>query len=96
VDLLKKEWKARGLLKQVQLTISGCLGPCDVANVIAISNENGTRWLGQITKFEQYRDLVDWASSSKDAGKLLPLPKEFREHVFDPFRNSDSETSTSF
>jgi hypothetical protein len=28
VDWLKKEWRARGLLKRVQLTISGCLGPC--------------------------------------------------------------------
>jgi hypothetical protein len=95
IDWLKKEWKARGLLKQIQLTISGCLGPCDVPNVVAISNENGTRWLGQITKFEQYRDLVDWASSSRDAGELLPLPKEFREHIFDPFRNSESEICTS-
>jgi len=25
VDWLKKEWRARGLLKRVQLTISGCL-----------------------------------------------------------------------
>ena len=42
VDWLKKEWKARGLLKQIQLTISGCLGPCDVPNVVAISDERGT------------------------------------------------------
>jgi hypothetical protein len=41
VDWLKKEWRARGLLKRVQLTISGCLGPCDVPNVVTISDENG-------------------------------------------------------
>lgn len=86
VDWLKKEWRARGLLKRVQLTISGCLGPCDLPNVVTISNESGTQWLGEITKFDQYRALVDWAAQSRDAGELLPLPKEFRRHTLYPFR----------
>jgi hypothetical protein len=89
-EWLKTEWRARGLLKRIQLSISGCLGPCDVPNVVTISNENGTRWLGQITEFHQYRTLVEWAVSSKDAGELLPLPKEFRQHVLHPFRNSEA------
>ena len=86
MDWLKKEWRARGLLKRVQLTISGCLGPCDVPNVVTVSSESGTQWFGEITEFEQYRDLVDWASRSKEAGALLPLPKEFQRHTLDPFR----------
>lgn len=86
VDRLKKEWRTRGLLKRIQLTISGCLGPCDVPNVVTVSSESGTQWFGEITEFEQYRDLVDWASRSKDAGALLPLPKEFQQHALDPFR----------
>jgi hypothetical protein len=90
VEWLKKEWRARGLLKRIQLSISGCLGPCDVPNVVTISNENGTRWLGQITEFHQYRTLVKWAVSSRDAGELLPIPKEFRQHVLHPFRNSEA------
>jgi (2Fe-2S) ferredoxin len=90
VDWLKKEWRARGLLKRVQLTISGCLGPCDLPNVVTISNENGTQWFGEITQFEQYRDLVDWATRSRDAGELLPLPKEFQRHTLHPFRKCDS------
>jgi hypothetical protein len=86
VDWLKKEWRARGLLKRVQLTISGCLGPCDLPNAVTISNEKGTQWFGEITQFEQYRDLVDWATLSRDAGELLPLPKEFQQHTLHPFR----------
>jgi hypothetical protein len=93
VEWLKKEWKARGLLKQIQLSISGCLGPCDVPNVVTISNENGTRWLGGITEFDQYHALVDWATASRDAGQLLPLPSEFREHALHPFRDNDSSAS---
>src|SRR5450759_5278295 len=34
VEWLKNEWRARGLLKRIQLSISGCLGPCDVPNVV--------------------------------------------------------------
>jgi hypothetical protein len=80
VDWLKKEWRARGLLN------SGCLGPCDLPNVVTISNEKGTQWFEEITEFEQYRDLVDWATRSKDAGEMLPLPKEFQRDTLHPFR----------
>jgi (2Fe-2S) ferredoxin len=69
-----------------QLTISGCLGPCDLSNVVTISNENGTQWFEETTEFEQYRDLVDWAARSRDAGELLPLPREFQRHTLHPFR----------
>jgi hypothetical protein len=94
VDWLKKEWRARGLLKRVQLTISGCLGPCDLPNVVTIANESGTQCLGDITELDQYRALVDWASRSKDAGELLPLPKEFRQLVLHLYRLLDPRTGT--
>jgi hypothetical protein len=94
VDWLKKEWRARGLLKRIQLTISGCLGPCDIPNIVTISNEIGTLWLGGITEFNEYQALVDWAGRCKDAGELLPLPKEFRQHTLHPFRRrSDSRNA---
>jgi hypothetical protein len=46
VEWLKTEWRKRGLLKRVQLTISGCVGPCDVPNVVVITTSSGTEWLG--------------------------------------------------
>jgi hypothetical protein len=91
VEWLKKEWRARGLLKRIQLSISGCLGPCDVPNVITISNENGTQWLGGITEFHQYQVLLEWAIASRASEKLLPLPDQFRDHTLYPFRNSTSD-----
>ena len=30
VAWLKDEWRRRGLLKRVQLSVSGCVGPCDL------------------------------------------------------------------
>jgi cobaltochelatase CobN len=85
VEWLKEEWRRRGLLKRVQLTISGCVGPCDVPNVVVVVGSRGTEWLGNITEFAQYQALVSWATRSKEAGGLLALPSEFDGHKFDPF-----------
>jgi hypothetical protein len=76
VDWLKAEWRRRGLLKNVQLSISGCLGPCDVPNVVKIDLREETIWLGKIERFDQYREILDWATWSRAAGRLLPLPKD--------------------
>ena len=87
-EWLKQEWKGRGLLKRVQLTISGCLGPCDVPNVIAIFLEGRTVWLGKITRRDQYQCLLDWATRCKNQGRALELPKELAAHMLeDPVFN---------
>jgi cobaltochelatase CobN len=86
VDWLKQEWKSRGLLKNIQLSISGCLGPCDLPNVVKISAPGFEAWLGQIQRPDQYSSLVKWACESKAIGWLLPLPDEFEKQRFDPFR----------
>jgi cobaltochelatase CobN len=85
VEWLKAEWRKRGLLKRVQLTISGCVGPCDVPNVVVITSSTGTEWLGNIVKFDQYRSLVEWAVQCRDAGEMLALPSEFQECRISPF-----------
>jgi hypothetical protein len=86
VDWLKDEWRKRGLLKRFQLTISGCVGPCDVPNVVEIASEAGSQWLGNITDLNEYRSLVEWAAQSVDAGHLLELPREFKDHRLLPWR----------
>ncbi len=83
---LKDEWRKRGLLKRFQLTISGCIGPCDVPNVVEIISEAGTQWLGNIRDFNEYRSLVEWAAQSVDAGHLLELPREFKDRRLLPWR----------
>jgi hypothetical protein len=79
-DWLKAEWRKRGLLKRVQLTISGCLGPCDVPNVVAIVTQTKTVWLGNISGRDQYELLLDWASRGKDLGCAAEIPTELLVH----------------
>jgi cobaltochelatase CobN len=88
VEWLKREWRSRGLLKVLQLTIAGCMGPCDLTNVVRISGPRGDVWLGSVDRFQLYSNLVDWASESVVAGTLLPLPVEFAALRFGPFSRS--------
>lgn len=90
MEWLKKEWRQRGLLKNIQLTFSGCLGPCDLPNVVTVSSSSESIWLGNIRHFRHYLALVDWASLTKAAERFLPLPQEFDELRFDPFRLTES------
>jgi hypothetical protein len=81
VEWLKAEWRRRGLLRRVQLSISGCVGPCDIPNVVVVNSDSGSQWLGNITEFNEYRLLVDWAVRSMETGHLLELPPEFETHI---------------
>ena len=89
VEWLKREWKHRGLLKRVHLTISGCLGPCDVPNVVMITGAEGVQWLGRINQQRQYEMLADWAEQSKIADRLLALPQEFNNHRLAAYRDDE-------
>lgn len=88
VEWLKDQWRKRGLLKRLQLTISGCVGPCDVPNVVVITTASGAKWLANIASFEQYQHLLQWAIQCRDAGRLIELPSEFSKHVLNPFAAS--------
>jgi hypothetical protein len=39
----------------MQLTISGCLGPCDLANVVCLVTPQGLIWLGGLTTQTHYQ-----------------------------------------
>jgi len=85
VDWLKGEWKARKLLKTIQLTISGCLGPCDLVNVVCIVMPERTVWLGGLNEQKHFDALLGWASQSVAANKLAPLPALLATLEFERF-----------
>lgn len=64
-------------MKTIQLTISGCLGPCDIPNVIAIATPTGSEWFGNVTQDAEYEALLVWAERCAGEGRVLPLPPEF-------------------
>ncbi len=84
-DWLKQQWKEEKLNRSVQLTISGCLGPCDLANVFCVISPEGMQWFGGLQEHWQYDLLLGWAKNSRDAGILLELPAELNRHRFERF-----------
>jgi cobaltochelatase CobN len=83
VDRLKPAWKAEKLNKVVQLTVSGCLGPCDLPNVCCIATPAEQAWYGRLTTPEDYDVLLRWARACRDRGALVPLPGELAHLRFE-------------
>ena len=84
-DRIKRQWKGEKLNKSVQLTISGCLGPCDLANVFCVVSPSGMQWFGGLQEQRQYDLLLDWAKASRAAGVLLEMPAELNRRRFERF-----------
>lgn len=90
-DFVKARWKELKLNNTIQLTISGCLGPCDVANVVCMMPANGPcTWLGGLSNALQYELLVTWAESCQRKQQLLNLPSELDPHRFTRFTPIDN------
>ena len=85
-DLIKQRWKAAKLNDTIQLTISGCLGPCDVANVACICSADGElTWLGALGELWHYETLIAWAERCQFERQLLPLPASLLPYRFERF-----------
>ena len=93
-ERLKTLWKERGLNKAIQLTISGCLGPCDLANVACILKADGTAiWLGGLLAESVYDQLIEWAEQCRAANRLLPMPASLEIHRFSRFEGPGTSTA---
>lgn len=84
-EWLKAEWKKHKLHAFIHLTVSGCLGPCDIANVVLVTTPFEQIWLGGITSQETYEALLSWALHCRSERKLLPLPAECVRFVFERY-----------
>ena len=94
IDWLKSTWKEHKLIKHVQLTISGCLGPCDIANVVHVITARKQFRLGQVTEEWQYTSLFDWLKDCAKEGKLMPFPSWFYKYHFENFHQINGYQQT--
>ncbi len=95
--MIKERWKSLKLNKTIQLTISGCLGPCDLANVFYFLPSNGKgQWFGGLSEHWQYETLIQWAGECQNTSALLPIPSvldAFRFERFAPLPKTSQECS---
>ncbi len=85
-DWLKAQWKERKLLKTVHLSVSGCLGPCDVKNVVLILTPRESIWLGGLDEQADYEALLQWATLCVKEERLFPLPSRLEWRQFNPLQ----------
>lgn len=90
-EWLKTEWKKHKLHGSVHLTVGGCLGPCDVANVVLVTAPSGQIWLGGISSHAVYEALLDWARRCKAAQQVLSLPAECTPFVFSRYKTGSGQ-----
>jgi cobaltochelatase CobN len=89
LEWLKPIWKSEKLNKVVQLTVSGCLGPCDLPNVCCVVTPTEQAWYGRLTTQEDYAVLLAWARRCRERGEVVPLPTELAHLRFERWPGDD-------
>ncbi len=78
----KKQWKERGIRRRVHLSISGCLGPCAVANVVLIAMFGRILWLHSIHTEAQVFAIYDYLERMLAEQAFVPPGGELAQLTF--------------
>jgi (2Fe-2S) ferredoxin len=90
IERIKGIWQREKLNRSIQLTVSGCLGPCDVPNVVLLITPEGMEWLGRIAGEADYDRLIQWARDSHAAGAPVPIPASLAENRLERFATKEA------
>jgi cobaltochelatase CobN len=88
LDEFKRQWKARGIRRRFHLTISGCLGPCSLANVVLILFRGSSVWFHSIGSDQDVTDIYDYVEQMLVAERYLDPPaslagRHFQRYLVD-------------
>ncbi len=86
VDFYKAEYARRKMRKHVQLTMSGCIGPCPMLNAAQVVFDGRPVWFQSINTEAQVREIYDYLDAMLAADGFLPPPPQLCEYVFDYYR----------
>lgn len=89
IEFYKDEYKRRNVRDRVQLTMSGCLGPCPLANVVLLFFDGKPMWFQAIDRPNQIVALYDYIDRMLAADRVLPPPPELAERLFNYYAWSD-------
>ena len=93
IDFYKSEYKRRKLRNRIQLTMSGCLGPCPLANVALLFFDGRPVWFQSINGEGPIRAIFDYIDQMLAADGYLPPPLELADHVFTYYAWTESGDS---
>lgn len=90
LDEFKQQWKKRGIRRRFHLTISGCLGPCPLANVIMLQFNGRSMWFHSINHAGDVDLIYNWVERMLQGEPDLEVPPElagrqFQRYLVDSF-----------
>jgi len=85
LEEFKTQWKARGIRRRFHLTISGCLGPCPLANVVLILFRNRSVWLHSINSADDVSRIYCYIEEMLRAEQYLDPPPELERRSFERY-----------
>jgi cobaltochelatase CobN len=85
LEQFKRQWKERGIRRRFHLTISGCLGPCPLANVVLILFRGCSLWLHSINQPEDVDLIYDYIERMLLEESYLDPPAGLAGRRFDRY-----------
>ncbi|MGA3201415.1 MAG: nitrile hydratase accessory protein [Bryobacteraceae bacterium] len=96
LEEFKRQWKKRGIRRRLHLTISGCLGPCPLANVVLLQFRGRSMWFHSINHPGDVNLLYDYVERMLLAESILGPPEGLMSRCFDRYLTSSTlEDSTT-
>ncbi len=85
LDEFKQQWKKRGLRRRFHLTISGCLGPCPLANVVLLQFRSSSLWFHSINSPADVDLLYGYVEQMLQDDPEAELPAELAARQFERY-----------
>jgi cobaltochelatase CobN len=82
LECFKKEWKARGIRTRLHLTITGCLGPCVVPNVVLLIYQGSTVWFHAINSDDEVIEIYRYIEQLLELRRFAPPTGQLAGKVF--------------
>jgi nitrile hydratase accessory protein len=85
LEAFKSQWKKRGIRRRFHLTVSGCLGPCPLANVVLLQFRGQSMWFHSINHDEDVGLIYDYVEQMLLAETVLDPPGGLATRQFDRY-----------
>jgi cobaltochelatase CobN len=82
LDEFKQQWKKRGFRRRFHLTISGCLGPCPLANVVLLQFRGRSMWFHSINHAQDVDLIYNYVERMLQGETYLEVPAELAGRQF--------------
>ena len=85
LDEFKQQWKKRGFRRRFHLTISGCLGPCPLANVVLLQFAGRSLWFHSINHANDVDLIYNYVERLLQDETDRDIPAELAGRRFDRY-----------